>query len=170
MSLSPRLRDSPGGEGAADLSARRLPGSSPGGFSLLELLITVLIVGILSALALPNFGKAVEKAKVKDAQTALASIAAAERVYRLDQGNYGTLADLTANRYVADPDAGNANADWNFVAAAAGAAFAATATRTGGAYNANTIQVDQNFTGSPQYGGRIYDGGPPPSTPHPLRD
>ncbi|MBI3323519.1 MAG: prepilin-type N-terminal cleavage/methylation domain-containing protein [Candidatus Omnitrophica bacterium] len=165
--MRPRLHAALGGEGRVALSASHLS-HRLAGFSLLELLITVLIVGILAALALPNFGKAVEKAKVKDVQSTLAAIAAAERVYRLDQGGFGTLANLTANNYASDPDAGNANTDWNFAVAGAGAAFAATATRTGGAYNTNTVQVDQDYTGASvpaaPYNGRIYDGN------HPLRD
>ena len=131
---------------------------------MMELLITVIIVAILAAVALPNFGKAIEKAKVKDAETALASIASAERVYRLDQSDFGNLADLTANNYVSDPDGGNQNVDWNFAVTGAGAAFTATATRTGGGYNGNTIEVDEAYTGGAVYGGKTYDGN------HPLRD
>jgi len=138
--------------------------TAPRGFTLLELLIVVVIVGILATVAIPNFRKSIEKAKVKDVQAALSAVSSAERVYRLDQGGYGTLANLTANNYIADPDAGNSNPDWSFAAAGSGAAYTATATRTGGGYNGNTILIDQNYTGSPAYNGKIYDG------THPLRD
>ena len=161
--MAHRLRKRQGGEGETDLFALRFPARS-GGLTLLELLITVVIVGILAAVALPSFSKAVEKAKVKDAQTALAAIASAERVYRLDQGGFGNLANLTANNYTSDPDSNNQNANWNFAVAGAGAAFTATATRTGGGYNGNTIIADEAYTGNAVYGGKIYNGN------HPLRD
>ncbi len=138
------------------------------GFTLLELIITVLIVGIVASFAIPNFSKMVEKAKVRDVQTALAALATAERIYRLDQGTYGTLANLAANNYASDPDAGNFNVDWDYAVVSGGAAFTATATRTGGGYNNNTVLVNQNYTGAPvagaPYNGRTYAGS------HPLRD
>lgn len=143
---------------------------SLGGFTLLELLITVVIVGILAAVALPNFGRSVERAQVHDAQTALSAIASSERIYRLDQGTFGTLAQLTADNYIADPDAGNNNANWDFAIAVGGGGttFTATATRTGGGFNGDTILVDQNFTGGDipgaPYNGNTYGG------THPLHD
>lgn len=127
----------------------------------MELMITVVIVGILAAIALPSFSKAVERAKVKETQAALAAIAGAERVYRLDQVGYGTLANLTANRYTSDPG----NTDWNFATSGVTAtAFTATATRTAGGYAGNTILVDEDYTGGAVYAGKIYDG------THPLHD
>ena len=131
---------------------------SGGGFTLLELLIAVVIVGILAALAIPNFTKSIEKGKVRDAEVVLSSLHSAERVYYLDQNSYGTDANLFANGYATNPDAGNSNPDWDYAAAPAGTTFSVTATRTGGGYNGKTIQVTQTFHG------RIYGGN------HPLRD
>lgn len=147
-----------------------------GGLTLMELLIGLIIVGILVSMALPGFGKAMEKARVKDTQAILASIATAERVYRIDQGGFGSLADLMANRYVTDPDPGStgpgtgSNTDWDFTSTNTNATFTMTATRTGGGaqYNTKTVKVDQRFSGSPpplpEYGNKIYDG------THDLRD
>ncbi|MBI3322819.1 MAG: prepilin-type N-terminal cleavage/methylation domain-containing protein [Candidatus Omnitrophica bacterium] len=155
---------------ATKQNAQRGKASFPrcAGFTMLELLITVVIIGILAAIAAPNFTRAVEKAKVKDVQGILATIASAEKVYRLDHSTYTGMATLAANQYLADPDAGNQNTDWNFGIVAAANTFTATATRTGGGSNGNTVIVNESFTGEDiagaPYSGNTYAGN------HPLRD
>lgn len=133
-----------------------------GAFTILELLVAIVILSILAAVAIPNFSRAVERGRVRDAQSVLAAIFEAERMYRLDEATFGRLVeDLVARRYLSDPDpGGTTNADWDFTTpAVAAATFTARASRTGGGgHSGMTIEVDQGFNG------RVYGGN------HPLRD
>ena len=66
-----------------------------GGFTLIELLVVVLIIGILSSIALPQYQKAVMKTRVLRLLPLLRAIDTAEQVYFLANGNYTTqFADL----------------------------------------------------------------------------
>ena len=123
------------------------------GFTLLELMIGLVVVTILASIAIPSFSKSIEKTKVKDAQTTLAAIYSSEKIYRLDQTSYGSLPNLVTSNYITDPDPANNNTSWDFNVAGGGTnAFTATATRTGGSYNGQTITASQSFDGS-HYGG-----------------
>ena len=65
------------------------------GFTLMEILIVVLIIGILAAIALPQYQQAVLKAQYATLMPAVEALAQAEEVYYLTNGTYtNRLKDL----------------------------------------------------------------------------
>lgn len=75
------------------------------GFTLVELMVVVAIIGILAAVAIPNYQKYQAKARQSEAKIALASVYTAEKSFISEQGSYTSClrqAGFTpdgANRY-----------------------------------------------------------------------
>ncbi len=64
------------------------------GFTLIELMIVVAIVGILAAIAYPSYTDSVRKGRRAEATTALYGIQLAQEKWRANKPTYGTLANV----------------------------------------------------------------------------
>lgn len=103
------------------------------GFTIVELLIVIVVIGILAALVLNAFGNVQAKARDTQRQTDIRSLATALEVYYNDNGNYPATISLgTGSGQISGVDAGaviapyatsgGANVTGVFAAAAAAAA------------------------------------------------
>ena len=74
----------------------RKKSESAKGFTLIELMIVVAIIGILASVAIPNFLKARDKARWMTCVEATSSIKVAQEMYISDEGIYADDFDLLA--------------------------------------------------------------------------
>lgn len=64
------------------------------GFTLMELLVVIVIVGILAGFAIPTYNDQIRKSRRFDAKSTLLLISAAQEQYRTNNINYGSLTDV----------------------------------------------------------------------------
>ena len=76
------------------------------GYSLIELLITLVVIGVVAAMTIPNLLAAIDKGKQKRTMADMRSIGTAVEAYAVDNGNYpiasdaATLALLISGKFV----------------------------------------------------------------------
>jgi len=64
------------------------------GFTLVELIIVIIIIGILASVGMTQYTKVVEKGRFAEARTVLGSLRSLEIVYNLEYGGFDTVANL----------------------------------------------------------------------------
>ncbi|MEH1841245.1 MAG: type IV pilin-like G/H family protein [Nostoc sp.] len=66
------------------------------GFTLIELLVVIIIIGILSAIALPSFLNQANKGKQSEAKQYVGSLNRAQQAYYLENSSFGSTIDQLA--------------------------------------------------------------------------
>jgi len=123
------------------------------GFTLIELIVVVIVIGILATIAIPQYLKATEKAKGSKAKNACALVAQAQKLARADGDLYLDAADgamgATFLDYV-ELDELDGDSDWSYATVSNNAAngFTVTATRTCGGCQYDQQSITLNEAGA----------------------
>lgn len=64
------------------------------GFTLLELIVVIIIIGVLATLGLTQYAKVIEKGRQAEAQSVLGNIRTLAKAYQLEKGTWPTLAQM----------------------------------------------------------------------------
>ena len=135
------------------------------GFTLIELMITVAVVGILAAIAYPSYMDSVRASRRAEAINQLSAIALAQEKWRANSTTYtGTLGVGGLGWASATTDGGHYTLAVSTTVATAGTAFTATATPNGGqvhdtagGVSCNPLTINQN--------GPVFGTSPPNQAP-----
>jgi general secretion pathway protein G len=81
------------------------------GFTLIELMVVIVIIGLLAGIILPRFMGQADKARVDTTKTQMVGLETALKMYKLDNGNYPTT-EQGLKALVELPTVGNLPKNW----------------------------------------------------------
>ena len=128
------------------------------GFTLIELLVVVLIIGILAAIALPQYTKAVERARTTEAIEKLNSLAKGSKLFYMEHDRFPQSDADIRNMVITYSTASTPNYTFGIGVDPTNQHGQVTATRKDGAYKDGLLLIDINQNGTEQ---RICTSKPP---------
>ena len=117
------------------------------GFTLIEVLIVVFIVGILAAVAIPTYRGYTQRGRRADAKTALEQLRASQEVFRAERGRYandgadGDALTVLRTNWGGPPATAGL---YNITMVSDATTFTGTATPTGSQVPDGNLNIDQN--------------------------
>jgi type IV pilus assembly protein PilA len=125
------------------------------GFTLVELLVVIIIIGILAAIALPNFLSQGAKAKQTDAKQNIGLINRAQSAYRVENNTFATTFDVLSTGVLSgNTKATTNNYTYNLVGTQDSTTITATSTDdtalkaySGGVFRFTNSQKQSIFSG-----------------------
>jgi prepilin-type N-terminal cleavage/methylation domain-containing protein len=128
------------------------------GVSLIELMVSLMIMGVLISFSIPSFARAVEQSKADVAGGNLRTVWSAQRLYRLDNSTYAATLDILVTAGLIDSNfpgtSGSSTTPYNFLVVFPSSdptgvqTFSITATRNGGNWS-GYFSIDQTGTIDP---------------------
>jgi type IV pilus assembly protein PilE len=118
------------------------------GFTLVELMITVVVISILASIAIPSYRQYVIRGKRSAAQSVMMDIANREQQFLLANRGYADKATLEANGYVPPPDVSE-NYTWDVTTACVTPCFVIAFTGTGGQATDGLLTLDSQGNKTP---------------------
>ena len=116
----------------------------PSGFTLLELMVVIVIMGVLIGMSLPRFGRAIEQSRADIAAANLRAIWSAERLYWLEHRAYTAELPSLQALGLLDPAVVMATSGYVYaVPSATDRTFTATATRAGSTSWIGAFAIDE---------------------------
>jgi prepilin-type N-terminal cleavage/methylation domain-containing protein len=127
------------------------------GYSLIETIITMIVLGVLVSMGVPRFQKSLEQSRADVAGANLRAIWSAQRLYWLENRSYAAdLSTLLAANLI-DRSLTTSSTPYSYALADASASwFTTTATRSGSTSwtGSFTLAADGTFSGAVQQGGQ----------------
>jgi len=121
------------------------------GFTLVELVVVIIIIGILAALGMTQYAKVVEKGRTAEAKSILGALRTAQQARYMEYGSYTTLTNLPVDA----PGACTTTHYYSYTCTVAGTCTANRCSAGGktpnGPVYSITLDINGNWSGSAGY-------------------